>query len=55
MLSRISITIYTGKRSAGIFVIDPCQSALPLVKFVNFVLYAAKMGTGRWQLPQSHK
>lgn len=46
MLSRISIIIYMGKCLTGVFVINPCQSTLTLVKFMNSVLHMAKMEKG---------
>lgn len=35
-----------GKCLTGVFVINPCQSTLTLVKFMNSVLHMAKMEKG---------
>lgn len=53
ILSRIYIIIYVGKGSAGIFVINLCQSTLTLAKFMNFVLHMVKKEREIWLFPKS--
>ena len=44
-----------GKDSAGILVINLCQSTLTLAKFMNFVLHMVKKEIERWLFPKSDK